>query len=169
MSVRYEAQSPARAYAIRAKKEATAPNVIVVGRDITVELTKFDIWVKLTKFDVQLTLYNVVVNCKQKRISLQSVDGEVRNVEVDRFECLTNIISTMSTHELIRKGWEVVSGSEIDKVPIVQEFTDWYPEKLLGLSLEREVEFAIEVAPGIASISIVPYKMTLIELKELKT
>ncbi len=39
---------------------------------------------------------------------------------------------------------------------------------MLDLPPEREVEFAIEVMPGTAPISIAPYRMAPIELRELK-
>ncbi len=48
------------------------------------------------------------------------------------------------------------------------DFLDVFPKELLGLPLEREVEFAIEVMPGAAPISIAPYRMAPTELKELK-
>ncbi|RVW14225.1 Retrovirus-related Pol polyprotein from transposon 412 [Vitis vinifera] len=41
-------------------------------------------------------------------------------------------------------------------------------EDLPGLPPEREVEFTIDLAPGIAPISKAPYKMAPMELKELK-
>lgn len=99
------------------------------------------------------------------------------NVESERFECSTNIISVMSAWELIRKWCEVylpyildmwILGSELDQVLAVREFPDIFPKELSGLPPEREVEFAIKLAPRIASISIAPYKMAVAELKELK-
>ena len=43
-----------------------------------------------------------------------------------------------------------------------------FPEELPGLPPPREVEFGIEVISGTAPMSITPYRMTLVELKELK-
>ena len=40
--------------------------------------------------------------------------------------------------------------------------------ELSGLSLEREVEFTIELAPGTHPVLIAPYRMAPVELKELK-
>nr|GFC60128.1 hypothetical protein [Tanacetum cinerariifolium] len=48
--------------------------------------------------------------------------------------------------------------------PIVSEF----PDELPGIPLVHEVEFNIELIPGAEPISKAPYRMTLIELKELK-
>ena len=44
-----------------------------------------------------------------------------------------------------------------------------FPDELPGLPPEREVEFTIDVPPGIAPVSIAPYRMAPTELKELKT
>ena len=50
----------------------------------------------------------------------------------------------------------------------VSDFSDVFPEELLGLPPHREVEFAIDVVPGATPESITPYRMAPIELKELK-
>nr|GFC31474.1 hypothetical protein [Tanacetum cinerariifolium] len=51
--------------------------------------------------------------------------------------------------------------------PIVFEFPNVFPDELPGTPSVREVEFSIELIPG-ATISNAPYRMALIELKELK-
>jgi hypothetical protein len=58
---------------------------------------------------------------------------------------------------------------EIQDIPVVCEFPDVYPEDLPGLPLERDVEFVIELKPGMAPISRRSYRMPLNELAELKT
>ena len=52
---------------------------------------------------------------------------------------------------------------------MVCEFSDVFPEDLPGLPPDKELEFGIKVLPGSASISIPPYRMAPMELKELKT
>ena len=56
---------------------------------------------------------------------------------------------------------------EIDKVPVVREFKDVFPDKLPRLPPDREIEFEIELAPGMALIYKAPYRMAPVELKEL--
>ena len=51
---------------------------------------------------------------------------------------------------------------------IVCDYPDVFPEELLGLPPQREIEFAIDVVPGATPTSITPYRMDLMELKELK-
>ncbi|XP_017635498.1 uncharacterized protein LOC108477458 [Gossypium arboreum] len=64
----------------------------------------------------------------------------------------------------------VVLRTEADEEDIrtVKYFSDVFPEELLGLPLEWEVEFGTEFLPGTAPVSITPYRMTLKELVELK-
>jgi hypothetical protein len=58
---------------------------------------------------------------------------------------------------------------EIQDIPIVCEFPDVFPKDLLGLPPERDVEFVIELKPGMAPISRRSYRMPPNELAELKT
>ncbi|WMV19923.1 hypothetical protein MTR67_013308, partial [Solanum verrucosum] len=54
-------------------------------------------------------------------------------------------------------------------IPIVCGFPEVFPENLPGLPLEREVEFPIELIFGSTSISITPYRMAPVKLRELKS
>jgi hypothetical protein len=54
------------------------------------------------------------------------------------------------------------------QIPIVKEYPNIFPEELSGLPPNRDIEFAIDQALGIAPIAKRPYTMTTPELKELK-
>jgi hypothetical protein len=43
-----------------------------------------------------------------------------------------------------------------------------FPKDLPGVPLERDIEFKIGLQPGMAHIAKVPYKMSPLELIELK-
>jgi hypothetical protein len=58
---------------------------------------------------------------------------------------------------------------EIQDIPVVCEFPDVFPEDLPGLPPERDVEFVIELKPGMAPICRRSYRMPPNELAELKT
>jgi hypothetical protein len=58
---------------------------------------------------------------------------------------------------------------EIHDIPVVCKFLDVFPEDLPGLPPKRDVEFVIELKPGIAPISRRSYRMPPNELVELKT
>ncbi|XP_039165352.1 uncharacterized protein LOC120291718 [Eucalyptus grandis] len=57
---------------------------------------------------------------------------------------------------------------KMEDIAVVQEFLDVFPQELLSLPPEREIEFIIELAPGTEPISMTPYRMALSKLKELK-
>ena len=52
---------------------------------------------------------------------------------------------------------------------MVCEFPDVFLEDLPKLPLDKELEFGIKVLPDSAPISIPPYRMAPMELKEFKT
>ncbi|RVW92637.1 Retrovirus-related Pol polyprotein from transposon 17.6 [Vitis vinifera] len=58
---------------------------------------------------------------------------------------------------------------DITEIPVVRKFQDVFPDELPGLPPHREFDFSIEVYPGTDPISVSPYRMTPLELKELKT
>jgi hypothetical protein len=56
----------------------------------------------------------------------------------------------------------------LEKIPVVYEYVDIFPDKLLGMLPDRDIEFTIELQPGTAPISKRPYRMPPVELAELK-
>ena len=91
---------------------------------------------------------------------------------------MSNVISAMQARRFLRKGCEAFLALILDSkrghinledIPVTKEFHDVFPEELLGLPPEREVDLSIEVVQGTTPISRAAYHMALIELKELKT
>jgi hypothetical protein len=50
----------------------------------------------------------------------------------------------------------------------IHQISDVFPDELPGLPPDRDIEFGIELVPGIAPISRRPYRMPSDELVELK-
>ena len=91
---------------------------------------------------------------------------------------MSNVISTMQARKIMRKGCETFLALildskrgqvDVEKIPVVREFPDVFPEELPGIPLEREVDLAIEIVPGTVPMSRAPYRMAPTELKELKS
>jgi hypothetical protein len=57
---------------------------------------------------------------------------------------------------------------KLKDIHVVHEFPDVFPDDLPGMPPERAIELKIELQPGTAPISKAPYKMSPVELKELK-
>jgi hypothetical protein len=58
--------------------------------------------------------------------------------------------------------------SPVERIPVVCEYPDVFPNELPGMPPNRDIEFAIELQPGTAPISKRPYRMLPAELAELK-
>ena len=58
---------------------------------------------------------------------------------------------------------------DLEKIPVVREVPDVFPEELLGIPLEKEVDLSIEIVPGTIPMSRASYRMAPTELKELKS
>jgi hypothetical protein len=56
----------------------------------------------------------------------------------------------------------------LKKIPVVCEYVDVFPDELLGMPPDRDIEFAIELQPGTTPISKRPYRMPPAEFAELK-
>jgi hypothetical protein len=52
--------------------------------------------------------------------------------------------------------------SPIERIPVVCEYPNVFPDELPGMPPDRDIEFAIELQPGTAPISKRPYRMPLI-------
>jgi hypothetical protein len=96
------------------------------------------------------------MHCAKGSIELTSSKGE-------RFE--VGIAVTTAT----RLAAFLVDGKFVgDNIRVVKDFSDVFPEELLGMPPDTEVEFVIDLLPGIAPISKWTHKMSIEELKELK-
>ncbi|XP_012453256.1 uncharacterized protein LOC105775275 [Gossypium raimondii] len=90
---------------------------------------------------------------------------------------LFNVISAFITEKLVQKSYKaylafvsdhVLAKLSIRDIHIVRDFSDVFPVELLGVTLDREVEFGIDLLPSIALVSIAPYRMAPKKLAELK-
>ena len=89
----------------------------------------------------------------------------------------SSMISVMMAGKMLRKSYPgyqayVVEVREddvrLEDIPVVREFPDVFPDDLLRLPPDREINFQIELASGKEPISRAPYRMAPAQLKELK-
>ena len=119
----------------------------------------------------------MVVSCRMKRVTLRTSSGEEVTFIGERSNHLSNVISAATDRTMVRKRCEAYLAYVIDTkkekpslsdIPTVSDYPDVFPKEFPGLPPQREIEFAIHVVPGATPASITPYKMALVELKELK-
>nr|GFA55593.1 putative reverse transcriptase domain-containing protein [Tanacetum cinerariifolium] len=98
-----------------------------------------------------LTEQHATIDCRSYRVTF----GDIHAPEFIYHGSLPGksmqIISALQARTLLSHGCE-----------------DVFPDELPGIPLVREVEFNIELIPGVEPISKAPYRMAPIELKELK-
>ncbi|GJR89021.1 putative reverse transcriptase domain-containing protein [Tanacetum coccineum] len=72
---------------------------------------------------------------------------------------------------LIIRGYQVMEKKSDEKrlkdIPVVKEFPDIFPEDLSGLPPVRQVEFQIDLIPGVAHVARTPYRLSPSEMQEL--
>jgi hypothetical protein len=56
----------------------------------------------------------------------------------------------------------------LEEILVVEEYPDVFPEELLGMPPDHDIEFLIELLPETPPISKRPYRMPVNELVELK-
>jgi hypothetical protein len=78
------------------------------------------------------------------------------------------VILHLSTVSHIKASLHHVIELKLEDIHVVHEFLDMFPNDLPGMPPERVIEFKIELQPDTAPIAKAPYKMSHVELKELK-
>ena len=57
---------------------------------------------------------------------------------------------------------------KLEDYHVLQEFRDVCPDDILGLPPKRDINFVIELVPGAALVSKTPYRMSTLEMLEMK-
>ncbi|XP_070023124.1 uncharacterized protein [Nicotiana sylvestris] len=152
--------------------------ITVRSRDTMADLVEFG----MVNFDVIMGmdwLYSCFakLDCRTRTMRLEFPNESVIEWEGDNVVPRGRFISYLKAAKMIKKGCiyhlvrvtdtiaEVLS---LESVPVVNEFSNVFPDALPGIPLDREIDFRIDVMPGTQPISIPPYRMAPTELKKLK-
>jgi hypothetical protein len=102
-----------------------------------------------------LIKYDEVIHCSKRSVILTSSKGE-------RFEFVATLpsIADCAVNQL--------KADLIEDIKVVCEYPDVFPDDLLGMPPERNIEFLIDLLPGTAPIAKRPYRMLVGELEKLK-
>jgi hypothetical protein len=100
-----------------------------------------------------------LIDCSKKSVKLTTLDGK-------ELEFVTEPVVT-AKGDANRAKVNQLDASQGSGVPVVNEFPDVFPEDLLGMPLDRDIEFVIELKPSIAPIYKTPFRMRTPELAEL--
>nr|GEZ42893.1 putative reverse transcriptase domain-containing protein [Tanacetum cinerariifolium] len=171
----------ARAYAVGTVE--TNPNSnVVTARPFNIDLMP----VEMGSFDVIISMdwfvmYHVVIVCDEKLVrvpfgnEILIFHGDGSN---NGHESLLNIISCTKSQRYLLKGCPIflahVTTKEaadkskekrLEDVPIVQDFPEVFPKDFSGIPPPRQVEFQIDLVPGVAPVARAPYRLAPSEMK----
>jgi hypothetical protein len=96
-----------------------------------------------------------------------SLDIFSRTVEIDSPDHKATILY-LPQRECSNPYAYAIEGIKLKDIPIVCEYPNVFPDNLLGMPPDQDIEFIIELQPGTAPISKRPYRMPPNELAELK-
>ncbi|KAI3746397.1 hypothetical protein L6452_08829 [Arctium lappa] len=108
--------------------------------------------------------------CVKKLIQIPISDDEMVTVYGERWKGEVAIISMVKARKCLSKGSSSflvyvidakLKKKRLEDVKVVKEFPDVFPDDLLGLPPDRQVEFKIDLAPGVAPIARSPYHLVL--------
>jgi hypothetical protein len=125
----------------------------------------------LATYKARLDCYHKTLECVSeggRRITLQGIQ---KTISMRR-------ISALQMRNYCRKGCplyaiQVLESVEDDKPsledhPTLREYRDVFLEEVSGLPPRRDIDFLVELAPGVVPVSRTPYRMSTPELVELK-
>ncbi|XP_022851452.1 uncharacterized protein LOC111373183 [Olea europaea var. sylvestris] len=139
--------------------------------------------IELKDFDIILGMdwlgsNRAIIVCFEKEVIFKRPGEEEFRFYRSKIKALPRIILAMQAKKLLMKktcqGYLVsLTGTPseeltLDRVPLVQEYTDVFPDELPSAPIDRQVEFIIDLIPGAALVSKAPYCMAPKELQELK-
>jgi hypothetical protein len=102
-----------------------------------------------------LSKYDGVIQCARKAVRLTKKDGAI--VE---FVAMVQSDQGSMLHQ--------TKAIALEDIRVVQEYPDVFPNELLGMPPDHDIEFLIELLPETLLISKRPYRMPVNELVELK-
>ncbi|GJW89377.1 putative reverse transcriptase domain-containing protein [Tanacetum coccineum] len=94
--------------------------------------------------------------CYEKIVQIPLFNGDILEVHGERPEGNLKQLKTMKVNE-----------PKLKDIPVVREFPGVFPEDLSGLPPSREVEFCIDLIPGVVPVAKSPYRLAHTEMQEL--
>ncbi|XP_015940137.1 uncharacterized protein LOC107465680 [Arachis duranensis] len=118
-----------------------------------------------------LSKYHVFLDCYEKTAVILSNGLDIKpflshtlylnfvRVTLDGSDCEGYVLLAASSND---------SELSLERIRVVKEIPDVFPDDIPEFSPQREIEFSIELVPGTGPISIAPYRMSPLKLAELK-
>ncbi|GKD68950.1 putative reverse transcriptase domain-containing protein, partial [Tanacetum coccineum] len=136
-----------------------------------IELGKFDVIIGMD----WLVKHDVVIVCGEKVVRIP-YGNKMLIVESDKGVSRLKVISCIKARKYVERGCHLFLAHVTEKrskekrledVPVIRDFPEVFPEDLPGLPPSRQVEFLIDLVPGVAPVAHAPYRLAPSEMREL--
>ncbi|KAL5556368.1 hypothetical protein UlMin_038604 [Ulmus minor] len=121
----------------------------------------------VTQFDVILGMYwlskyQTIIDCHRARVIIGTEDGGMVSYQANQ-----GVKGNLRSLGYINAFACKLVGKH-SYIMVVDDYLDVFPDELLGLPPDREIEFCIDLISGTSPISISPYCMAPTEMVELR-
>ncbi|XP_057760454.1 uncharacterized protein LOC130980830 [Arachis stenosperma] len=118
----------------------------------------------LSKYHVFLDCYEIIAVIQSDSLDIKPFLSHTLylnsvRVTLDGSDCEGYILLAASPND---------SELSLERIRVVKEFPDVFPDDIPEYPPQREIEFSIELVPGTGPISIALYRMSPLELEDLK-
>ncbi|GKD41521.1 putative nucleotidyltransferase, ribonuclease H, partial [Tanacetum coccineum] len=100
--------------------------------------------------------HKAVIVCHEQVVEIPVEDGRILRVHGERTVGITKALKSAKEDE-----------PKLSDISVVREFEDVFLEDLSGLPPQRQVEFRIDLVPGVTPIVKSPYRLAPLEMQEL--
>ncbi|XP_070032514.1 uncharacterized protein [Nicotiana tomentosiformis] len=124
-----------------------------------------------------LSPYHAIMDCHAKTVTLAMPDLLWLEWRGTLDYIPSRVVSFLKVERMVEKGCEAylafvrdVSADTptVESVSVMMDFPDVFTADLQGMLPDRDIDFGIDLVPSTQLISIPPYRMAHVELKEMK-
>jgi hypothetical protein len=87
-----------------------------------------------------LSKHNVLIDCAKKSVKLTTSEGKELEFVTEPVVTIKGVANRVKVNQL--------DASQGPEVPVVSEFPDVFPEELPGTPPDHDIEFVMELMPG---------------------
>ncbi|GKE18403.1 putative reverse transcriptase domain-containing protein, partial [Tanacetum coccineum] len=149
---------------------------VKIGASYEVELADG----RLGTFDViigmdWLVKHDAVIVCGEKFVRIPC-GNKMLIVESDKGVSRLKVISCIKSCKYVERGCHLFfthvtdyksKEKRMEDVPVIRDFSEVFPEEFPGLPSPRQVEFRIDLVPGVAPVARAPYRLAPSEMRVL--
>ena len=137
-----------------------------VANLICLPLSRLDIILGM----VWLSANHVMLSCSEKTIVFPSVLSLEPMTPVNLYlsSLVVNCCGMENQGYLLLLTNVTKADQELNNIPVIREYPDVFPKDIPKFPPKREIRFTIELMSGMGPISIASYRMSPLELAELK-